>query len=125
MSNKLKKTSPGFNEVKELVKKKIEEEGGGVNVTPTWIKEFTEAEDENKKVTQDEFYTILAELVEKDEFHMYKIVQISKDGETRGMMLCDPDTSLVFYKEPKSEEKEETKDEKEDKEKEIKDEKVD
>ena len=116
MSNKLKKSSPGFNEVKELIKKKIREEGG-VNVTPDWIKEFTEVEDEKKKVTQDEFYTILAELVEKDEFRMYKIVQISKDGETRGMMLCDPDTSLVFYKEPKSEEKEEdeTKDEKEEK----------
>ena len=113
MSNKLKKSSPGFNEVKELVKKKIEEEGG-VNVTPDWVKEFTEIEDEEKVVTQDEFYTILAELVEKDEFRMYKIVQISKDGETRGMMLCAPNTSLVFYKDPKSEEKEkeETKEEK-------------
>ena len=106
MSSKLKKTSPGFNEVKERIKKRIEEEGG-VNVTPDWVKEFTEAEaeDEKNKVTQDEFYTILADLVEQDNFRMYKIVSISKDGETRGMMLCAPNTSLVFYKEPNKDDK--------------------
>ena len=114
MSNKLKKVSHGFGEVKNSIKQKLEGEGG-VNVTPDWVKEFTECEDKDKVITEDEFYTILAELVDKDGYRMYKIIQVSKDGETRGMMLCAPNTSLVFYKD--SEKVSEVKDEEKDEEK--------
>lgn len=102
MSNKLKKTSPGYEKVKEEIKKKIKE-SGGLNITPSFMKLFTENEDESMKITEDEFYSILSEVSEKENFTLYKIQQISDGKESRALMVCDAGTTIAFVKKPDEE----------------------
>ena len=98
MSNKLKKTSPAYNEVKKTLREKIEKEGG-LNVEPKLMKQFTECEDETKSITQDEFFDILAQLSDEG-FKLFKISQICKGKEERGLMICNEDTIIAFTKDP-------------------------
>lgn len=105
MSNKLKKFSLGYKETYEELKKRILETGG-LNITPELMKEFTETDPDGKPITEDEFYSVLDNL-QKDGFRLYKISQICKDKEIRGMMICSSDTVVAFAKQPKDEEKKE------------------
>ena len=102
MSNKLKKFSEGYNEVKGNIRKLIEDEGG-VNVTPEMMRKYTEVEDEKLKITDDEFYTLLSELTEEG-YRLYKISQVCKGKETKGMMICSKDTTVAFAKDQKKNE---------------------
>ena len=102
MSNKLKKFSEGYNEVKGNIRKLIEDEGG-VNVTPEFMNQFTKVEDDNLKITEDEFYTIIAELSDEG-YRLYKISQVCKGKETKGMMICSKDTTVAFVKDQKKNE---------------------
>ena len=104
MSNKLKKFSEGYNEVKASIRKLIDKEGG-INVTPEFMKEYTKVEDEKLKITDDEFYTLLSELTEEG-YRLYKVSQVCKGRETKGMMICAKDTTVAFVKDPKKEESE-------------------
>ena len=102
MSNKLKKFSEGYKETKNEIRELIEKEGG-LNVTPALMRKFTEVEDESKKITDDEFYTALSELTEEG-YRLYKIVQVCKGREERGMMICSKDTTVAFARDPKNDE---------------------
>lgn len=105
MSNKLKKRSLGYDKAKEEIKKEVKEKGG-VNISPSFMKQFTESEDEETKITENEFYSVLSELSEKENFTLYKVYQISNGKESRALMICDTGTSIAFVKKP--DEKEET-----------------
>lgn len=104
MSNKLKKTSAGYSEALKNLRDRVNKEGG-LNIVPDLMKEYTEIEDENKAITEDEFFDICAKLSDEG-FHLYKICQICKGKETRGLMLCSSDTVVAFTQTPKEEKRE-------------------
>ena len=112
MSNKLKKRSEGFENVRKDLEDEIKKEGG-INLTPDLMKKYTENEDEKLKVTEDEFYDIITEMSEGD-YVIYKVSQVNKGQEKRGMMVCHIGTVLAFAKATEEEKKEET-DEKDEK----------
>lgn len=96
MSNKLKKYSKGYEKAKEKLISIVEEKDG-INLTPKFMKEnFTDISDEDEKITEDEFYSILSELADGEDYKLYKIERISKGKPERGMMLCNGKTELTF-----------------------------
>lgn len=99
MSNKLKKKSPNYEKVKDELREKIKKEGG-LNVTPELVKSYTEGNGE-VTCTYDEFFDILSELSDNG-YSLFKIVQMCKGEETRGLMICDSETTVAFAKIPKS-----------------------
>lgn len=104
MSNKLKKKSEGYKWADAEIRKRVTEERG-INVTPEFMREFTECEDKEKKITQDEFFDILSKMSD-DDFEIFKIVKVSKSTESRGMMICPAGTTVAFSSVPIDEEKE-------------------
>lgn len=98
MSNKLKKTSPAYNEAKKTLREKIKMEGG-LNIEPNVMRQFTDCEDETKSISQDEFFNILSELSDEG-FKLFKISQVCKGDEKRGLMICNEDTIIAFTKDP-------------------------
>lgn len=48
--------------------------------------------------SEDEFYTILSNLSDEG-YNLYKIIKISNGDQQQGLMICEPDTIVVFVKE--------------------------
>ena len=96
MSNKLIKRSYGFNEAKEWLRKKVEDEGG-LNVTIELINKLKESGIEVKDM--DELIDILSELSE-DGYPIYRISRVCKGSESKGMMICSPTTVVAFTQNP-------------------------
>ena len=101
MSNKLKKKSKNYDKVMVEIRKAVEEQGG-INVTPEFMKKFTDCEDEKNRIKEDEFYEILAKLSEEG-YKVYKVSCVTNGKETRGMMICNKKTTVAFVQTPESE----------------------
>ena len=99
MSNKLAKHSSGYKTAKKKIIERIEKEGG-INITPEFMKEFTEVPEGEEPITEEEFYKILDDLQKKGKFKLFKISQICEDKETRGLMICNSNTIVAFAKDP-------------------------
>lgn len=108
MSNKLIKRSEYYGNVKEIIRNKIEKEGG-INVSPELITEYIYPDEDDQpkskehekskedKVTYEEFVDILTELSQSG-YILFKIAQISDGKEKRGIMICRADTTIAFAK---------------------------
>lgn len=101
MSNKLIKRSHGYLESKEWIKKRLDETGG-INVSVDLVQDMNDAGLSLEDF--DQLLDILAELSD-DGYPIYKISRVCKGEETKGMMICSPETVVAFAKNPEELEK--------------------